>query len=142
MTDVPGRSLVAVALAITTLLVAAFWVAWFADRPLVATESNTAYYVHEQSFIAADAWLALCTAAGALTLFRRRPAALFWVLAGGGAGLYLGCMDGLYDVSRNDWFGAGASGYVELAVVALTWTLSIGILIWAWRNRAALLAGS
>lgn len=142
MTAVPGRNLVAVLLAAATVLVVAFWTAWFVDRPLVATEANVAYYVHEQSFIAADAWLALCTAAGALSLWRCRPAALFWVLAGGGAGLYLGCMDGLYDVSRNDWFGAGASGYVELSIVVLTWVLSISLLAWAWRQRERLLAGS
>ena len=136
----PGLRLVIAALAIATLLIAAFWLVWFfGDRSLVATESRPAYFEHEESFVLADAWLALCTAAAAITLALRQPAALFWILAGGGAGLFLGSMDGLYDIRRNDWFGAGASGYVEFAIVLLTWALSITLLIWAWRNRSAIL---
>lgn len=137
---VPGRRLVVTALALATILIAAFWVVWFfGDRALVATESRPAYFEHEEAFVLADTWLAVCTAAGAVALALRRPQALFWILAGGGAGLYLGCMDALYDLRRNDWFGAGASGYVEMAIVVLTWALSLGLLGWAWRNRRALL---
>jgi hypothetical protein len=76
---------------------------------------------------------------GAVALARRRPAAFFWVVAAGASGLYLGCMDALYDVTRNDWFGAGASGYIELAIVLVTWVVSIGVMIWAWRNRDVIL---
>jgi hypothetical protein len=138
--DPPGRRAVITLLVVAAAAIAAFWIVWFfGDRSLVATESRPAYFEHEQSFVLADAWLALCTAAAAFTLWRRSPAALFWLLAGGGAGLYLGAMDGLYDVTRDDWFGAGGSGYVELAIVLFTWALSIGLLAWAWRQRARLL---
>ncbi|HEX6487257.1 MAG TPA: hypothetical protein VF137_00070 [Candidatus Dormibacteraeota bacterium] len=138
--DPPARRAVIAALATVTLLIVAFWVIWFfGDRSLVATEARPAYFEHEESFVLADSWLALCTAAGAVTLTRRSPLALFWVLAGGGAGLYLGSMDALYDLRRNDWFGAGPSGYVEMAIVVITWALSLTLLTWAWRSRASLL---
>jgi hypothetical protein len=121
-------------------LIIAYWLVWFfVDRSLLATESRAAYYEHEQSFVLADGWLALCCVMGAVTLARRSAAALFWIIAGGAAGLYLGCMDGLYDVSRNDWFGAGVSGYIELGIVVLTWVLGISLMVWAWRNRKTIL---
>lgn len=136
----PGRRAVIVVLLVATLLVVGFWAVWFfVDRSLLAMETRPAYIEHEQSFVLADGWLALCTAAAALTLWRRRPSALFWLLAGGGAGLFLGSMDGLYDVSRGDWFSTGGAGYTELGIVVLTYGLSIGLLAWAWRQRRGLL---
>ncbi len=136
----PARRLIIGVLAAAACMIAAYWIVWFfVDRSLLATESRPAYYEHEQSFVLGDSWLALCCVLGAIALVRRRPAALFWVLAAGASGLYLGCMDALYDVSRNDWFGAGAAGYVELGIVLLTWGLSIVLMIWAWRNRDAIL---
>jgi hypothetical protein len=137
--DPPGRRGVIVLLVVATVLVIAFWVAWFfVDRSLVATETGASYVEHEQSFVLADAWLGLCTAAAALALWRRHSSALLWLLAGGGAGLFLGAMDALYDVSRNDWFGAGAAGYTEFGIVLVTLALSICLMTWAWRNRRAL----
>ena len=129
-------------LVLATVLVIGFWLVWFfVDRSVLATESAPSYIEHEQSFVLADAWLGLCTAAAALTLWRRRPAALAWLLVGGGAGLFLGCMDALYDTSRNDWFGAGSVGYIEFGIVVLTLVLSVSLVTWAWRNRNGLLGG-
>jgi hypothetical protein len=138
-----GRRTVVAALALATILVVAFWVVWFfGDRSLLAMESRPAYIEHEQSFVLADGWLGLCTAAAAVTVWRRRPSAFFWLVAGGGAGLFLGSMDALYDISRNDWFGTGGAGYTELLIVVLTWGLSLGLMAWAWRHREALLKTS
>lgn len=137
---VPARRVVIGVLVVAACMIAAYWVIWFyVDRSLLATESRPAYYEHEQSFVLADIWVAVCCVLGAIALARRRAVALFWVIAGGASALYLGCMDALYDTSRNDWFGAGASGYVELGIVVLTWLLSIALMIWAWRNREAIL---
>jgi hypothetical protein len=140
--DPPGRRAALIALLVGAVLIAAYWIVWFfVDRSILAMESRPAYLEHEQSFVLADAWLGVCTAAAALSLWRRSPAALFWIVAGGGAGLFLGSMDALYDISRNDWFGAGGAGYIELAIVIVTWTFAIALMAWAWRNRAALLRG-
>jgi hypothetical protein len=138
---VPGRHVVVALLVLATVLVAGYWIVWFlVDRSILATETRPAYFEHEQSFVLADSWLGICTLLAAGTLWRRHPSALFWLIAGGGAGLFLGSMDALYDISRNDWFGAGSSGYIELGIVIITWLLSIGLMAWAWRNRAAILS--
>ncbi|HXA42961.1 MAG TPA: hypothetical protein VNV65_08645 [Candidatus Solibacter sp.] len=137
---VPGRRAVIALLVVATVLVVGFWVVWFfVDRSLLAMETRPAYIEHEQSFVLADGWLALCTAAAALALWRRHASAFFWLVAGGGAGLFLGSMDALYDISRNDWFATGGAGYTELGIVVLTWGLSIGLMAWAWRRRRGLL---
>ncbi len=139
--DVPGRGAVIAVLVVATVLVIGFWVVWFfVDRSLLAMETRSAYIEHEQSFVLADGWLALCTAAAALALWKRRASAFFWLVAGGGAGLFLGSMDALYDVSRGDWFSSGGAGYTELGIVVLTYGLSIGLLAWAWRQRRGLLS--
>jgi hypothetical protein len=68
-----------------------------------------------------------------------RRAALFWLLAGGGAGLYLCAMDVLYDVQHGVW-GKGANGAMELAINVATLALSVFVLCWTWLRREALLA--
>ncbi|MFN2465448.1 MAG: hypothetical protein ABR598_04190 [Candidatus Dormibacteria bacterium] len=129
-------------LVLATVLVIAFWAVWYlVDRSLLATETAPAYIEHEQSFLLADGWLAFCTLAGAVALWRRRPSALFWIIAAGGAGLFLGAMDALYDLGRNDWFGRGGAGYIEFGIVVLTCGFSISLMSWAWRNRQELLGG-
>ncbi len=76
------------------------------ELSLVASDTRPAYVEFEQSFPLA-AWLALCLLCAATTLGRRQPAALLWLLAGGGAGLYLCGMDVLYDLEHGIW-GQGA----------------------------------
>ena len=57
----------------------------------------------------------------------------------GGAGIYLGCMDVLFDLENGIYAirpSADASGpIVEIAINILTFTLGISITAWAWRNR-------
>ena len=84
------------------LLIIAYWVAWLAHRSLVASETGAAYTQFEDSFPLADGWLALCLVAASYCLLTARRAALFWLLAGGGAGLYLFAMDVLYDLQHGD----------------------------------------
>jgi hypothetical protein len=126
-------------LVVATVLVVAYWVAWFTHRSLVASEHTVPYMQFEDAFPLADGWLAICMAAGAFCLATRRRAALLWLLAGGGAGLYLFGMDVLYDLEHGIW-GKGANGIVELAINVLTLALSVVVLAWAWRGRDELLA--
>ena len=130
-----------IALLLTCLsLIAAYWALWYTARPLVASETRPAYVEFEQAFPLADAWLALCLLGAGAAPARRWPAALLWLLAGGGAGLYLCGMDVLYDLEHGIW-GLGAGGAIELAINALTLAGSAGVLRWSWRRRAALLHG-
>ncbi|HEV2371327.1 MAG TPA: hypothetical protein VGS19_04080 [Streptosporangiaceae bacterium] len=136
------RRLVVGLLAVAALIVAAYWVVWFlVDRSALASSARPAYYEFENAFPLADGWLALCIVASIITLARRRPSALLWLLAGGGAGFYLATMDVLYDIEHRIWFAGGGGGLVELAINIITVAASVGALTWAWSKRNPLLAG-
>jgi hypothetical protein len=134
-----SRTLVLVALVVGAVLIVAYWAFWFAARDVVASDTNQAYYDFENAFPLADAWLLGCLLGALTTLVRRSHWALFWLLVGGGAGVYLGCMDSLYDVEHGIW-GKGAGGLIELCIVAITFVFGVSLLRWAWRRRHTLLA--
>ena len=140
-TPVAARSRRAMAglLLAAALLIAAYWLAWLAHRSLVASETGAAYTQFEDAFPLADGWLALCLVAAAYCLVTARRAALFWLLAGGGAGIYLFAMDVLYDLQHGIW-GKGANGVTELVINLATLALSLFVLRWAWVRRDALLS--
>lgn len=115
-----------------------YWVVWFADRSRVASVHTASYYQFEDAFPFADGWLVCCLVAAAITLVSRRPMALFWLLAGGGAGLYLFAMDTLYDIQHGVW-EMGGNGLIELGINVATVSLSLAVLRWSWRRREGLL---
>jgi len=117
-----------------------YWALWFTDRDSIASRHTSAYYDFENAFPLADLWLGVACVAALVTFVRRQPAALFWLLAAGAAGLYLGSMDLLYDLEHGI-FAEGAGGAIEAVIVALTWAFSLTALIWSWRHRGELLSG-
>ncbi len=137
--ELRGRRAMAGLLAAAALLIVAYWLAWLLHRSLVASETGVAYTQFEDAFPLADGWLALCLVAASYCLVTARRAALFWLLAGGGAGLYLFAMDVLYDLQHGVW-GKGANGVVELIINVVTLGLSLFVLRWAWVRRDALLS--
>jgi hypothetical protein len=132
------RRRLSIVLVVVAALTISYWVAWFAHRSLVASVHTSAYYQFENAFPLADGWLVLCLLAAAISLWARRPAALFWLLAAGGAGLYLFAMDTLYDIEHGIW-GKGGNGLVELGINIVTLVLSLAILGWCWSRRQQLL---
>ena len=140
VTDTARRRMI-VLLVLVAAVTVAYWVLWFSHRSLVASETRPAYVEFENAFPLADGWLALALLASAATLRARRPAAFGWLLAGGGAGLYLFCMDVLYDAEHGIW-AKGAGGAIEAAINVATLAVSLGVLRWTWRRRAALLRGA
>jgi hypothetical protein len=133
------RQSMSVLLLVASVIVVLYWVVWFAHRSWVASETGVPYTQFENAFPLADGLVVLCLVAGAYCLRTKRAAALFWLLAGGGAGLYLFCMDVLYDLEHGIW-GKGANGLVELAINLVTLGLSLFVLQWAWLRRHELLA--
>ena len=133
-----SRRALAGVLTLAALLIVAYWVAWFADRSLVAAEHSAPYVQFEGAFPLADGWLALCLAAGAVGLLAHLRTTLLWLLAGGGAGLYLFGMDDLYDLQHGLWT-KGTNGAIELAINLVTLVLSLFVLRWAWTRRDPLL---
>jgi hypothetical protein len=136
------RRRVIVVLIAGVVLMLAFWTAWYADRSLVASNTRSAYYEFENAFPLADGWLTVALIGAAVSLRRRSPFALLWLLAGGGAGLYLFGMDVLYDLENGIWWNSGAGGVIELVINVVTLIVSIWLLRWAWQRRERLLAGA
>ena len=136
--DQRSRRAMATLLLVAALLIVAYWLAWLTHRSLVASETSLAYYQFEDAFPLADAWLVLCLVAASYCLVTSRRAAVFWLLAGGGAGIYLFCMDVLYDLQHGIW-GKGGNGVTELLINLLTLGLSLFVLRWTWVRRDALL---
>lgn len=118
-----------------TFVDVAYWVLWFADRSLVASNTRGAYYEFENAFPLADGWLACCCVAAIVSLRRRSPLALLWLLLGGGAGVYLFGMDVLYDLEHGIWWSSGAGGAIELVINLLTAAVSGLFIRWAWMRR-------
>jgi hypothetical protein len=136
--DLAMRRLVIVMLVCALVLDAAYWSIWFSNRDWIASEHTQAYYDFENAFPLADLWLGIACLLALVTLVCRRPSALLWLVATGAAGLYLGCMDLLYDL-EHDIFVQGGGGAFEAVIVAVTWIFSITVLRFAWTRRGELL---
>jgi hypothetical protein len=134
------RRTIEVMLVLAIVLDLVYWTLWFAQRDWIASESRQAYYEFENAFPLADTWLGVACLCALVTLRRRRPSALFWLIASGSAGLYLFGMDFLYDV-ENGIFATGAGGVFEAVIVTLTLAFSLTALTWSWRERGELLGG-
>ena len=134
------RRTVEAMLVIAIVIDVAYWSIWFTQRDWIASEHRQAYYDFENAFPLADAWLGLACLAALVTLRRRDPMALFWLVAAGSAGLYLFGMDFLYDVEHGI-FASGAGGVIEACIVAVTLLFSLTVLRFAWTRRDELLAG-
>jgi hypothetical protein len=133
-----SRRCVAAGLRVAACLIVAYWVAWWADRVLVASRTTSLYYSFEDAFQIADAWLLITVIASAVQLARRRPSALFWLIAAGSAGLYLLGMDLFYDVAHGI-YGISGGGSIELVIDMLVASSSVAVLTWSWRYKALLL---
>jgi hypothetical protein len=132
---IQGMLVVAIVLDVT------YWTLWFTQRDWIASEHVRSYYDFENAFPLADAWLGMACVLALVTLSRRRPSALLWLLAAGSAGLYLCGMDFLYDVEHGI-FAKGGGGAFEAVIVSLTAVFAVTVLSWAWRHRGELLSGT
>src|SRR3954454_16937465 len=119
----------------------AFWSVWFTKREWLASEHSRGYYEFENAFPLADVWLGLACLFALVTMRRRSPSALFWLLCAGSAGVYLFCVDFLYDVD-NGIFGRGSAGVIEGLIVFVTLVFSVSVLRWSWSHRGELLSGT
>ncbi|HEY6463831.1 MAG TPA: hypothetical protein VIY73_26860 [Polyangiaceae bacterium] len=121
------------------LALVAYWVIWFfVNRAWLASLDTPSYYVFENAFPAADAWLAIACALGGWALWRRRSSALFWLLAGGSASIYLGLMDVLFDLENRVYLAPhGDWGSVATEIAINVYSLGVGAwaLSFGWRNR-------
>lgn len=111
---------------------------WWFDRGLVASRTTAAYFAFEDDFALADGWLLGTLIAAAVQLWRRRASALLWLVAAGGAGLYLLGMDVLYDLQHRI-YASNTGGVIELLIDILVAGASVAVLRWSWCHRRLLL---
>jgi hypothetical protein len=124
-----------------SLATLAYWVIWFfVDRSWLATVDFPAYYTFENAFPAADAWMAVTGALGAVALAKRRPTSLLWMLLAGSASVYLAGMDVLFDLENGIYRASTgiANLSVELFINVGCLTGGVAIIAFAWRHRLAL----
>jgi hypothetical protein len=119
----------------------AYWVIWFGvDRRWLATSDTATYYAFENAFPAADAWMALTGALGAIALQRREAAALLWMLLAGSASIYLAGMDVLFDLENGIYRSPDLGGVaVELFINVGCLTGGAAVVLFAWKHRLYLM---
>lgn len=120
--------------------VAAYWAAWFLAPDLVQSrapaDADYALYVaYQQAFPLADSWLAAAGLLGALGLWRRRAWGGLFLLAAGGAAIFLGLMDLLYDLEHRMFTPVTGASLTELVIVVCLLALGPVTLALAWRTR-------
>ena len=135
-----SRRRIVVVLLVSAVITVSYILLWLFARDVVASETRAGYVEFENSFPLADTWLLVCLLGATVSVLGRRPSALFWLLAGGGAGVYLLCIDSLYDIENGIWWLPGGAGVLELGINLTTLVVSFGLLRWAWRRRSVLLA--
>lgn len=139
-----GRATIIGMMLFAALLTIAYWVVWFlVDRNLLASSQAAAYFTFENAFPAADGWLALTLLLAALGLARGRAWGLLAGLLAGGAGVYLGCMDVLFDIENGIYLvpkgGDPSAVAIEVTINILTFALSVVGITYFWRHRRWLL---
>ena len=135
-----GRVVIAGMMIFAAVLILAYWVIWFfVDRDLLASLHTDYYYRFENAFPLADVWLGLLLILATVGLLLRRPWGLLAGLLGGGAGIYLGCLDVLFDLENGVYHvsaGGDASGaIIEIVINMLTLTFSVVVTAYIWRHR-------
>src|SRR6266851_3789662 len=131
--SLPGRRVIAGMLIFAAVITIAYWVIWFfIDRSILASTNTISYYTFENAFPAADGWLTLSALIGAIGLLLQRRWGVFWTIVAAGSGIYLGCMDVLFDV-QNGIYLLGSAAIVEIIINVLTFGLGLIGLVWAWR---------
>ena len=135
-----GRAFIIASMLFAALLTIAYWVVWFlVDRNLLASSQATSYFTFENAFPAADGWLTLTLLLAALGLARGRAWGLLAGLLAGGAGVYLGCMDVLFDIENGIYLvpkgGDPSAVAIEVTINILTFALSLVVITYIWRHR-------
>lgn len=139
------RTIVVSIMLFAAVLTIAYWLIWFGGgRALLASSQAPSYFAFENAFPAADAWLTLTLIIGAIGLIQRKSWGLLSSLLAGGAGIYLGCMDVLFDLENGIYLVPKGtdptSAIIEICINILTFGLSIAGIIYIWRNRSWFLA--
>jgi hypothetical protein len=129
-----GLTVVIAWLWLTVAWSATYWILFFATG-VVQTSSDAAYLDFERAFPVADAWLAFASAWCAINCARRRPQAVLWALVAGGASVYLGCMDTLYNLEQGKYESLDAGIILEMLINLSSFASPAILIPYFWRHR-------
>lgn len=130
--NMAGRRIIAGMLLFAAVVTVAYWVIWFSNRDILASAHTIQYFTFENAFPAADGWVVLSALLATIGLLRARRWGIYWTIVAAGSGIYLGCMDVLFDLENNIYTLGGAAS-VEIVINILTFALGVIGLLWAWR---------
>ncbi len=133
--DIPGRRVIAGMLLFAAVITIAYWVIWFSNRDILASAHTIQYFTFENAFPAADGWVVISALLATTGLFRAQRWGIYWTIVAAGSGIYLGCMDVLFDLENGIYTFKGdpSAAIVEIIINILTFSLGIFGLVWAWR---------
>jgi hypothetical protein len=136
-----GVLLVARILLFAAVMVAVYWIIFFSGPSALSLVQ--CYMTFEQTFPAADAWMAVAGLLGCIGLLRRRSWGVLFALLAGSASIYLGLMDVFFDLENGIYFrlysAASTEVAVEITINVLTLTLGPAIIWYVWSRRRLLL---
>jgi len=135
MQNIPGRRVIAGMLLFAAVITTAYWVIWFSNRDILASAHTIQYFTFENAFPAADGWIVISALLATIGLLRAQRWGLYWTIVAAGSGIYLGCMDILFDLEYGIYSlkGDPSAAIVEIIINILTFSLGIIGLVWAWR---------
>jgi phage shock protein PspC (stress-responsive transcriptional regulator) len=121
-----------------TVAITLYWIAWFFIPNSVQASNWECYIVFEQAFPLADAWLAIAALIGAIGLWRRKDWGFLFGLLAGGAAIFLGLMDLLYDLEHGTFAQLTSESLIELVIVVLVLALGPVVITYLWTRRRQL----
>lgn len=125
------------AMVVVALGTIAYWVAYFAVGT-VQTASDPVYVGFENSFPAADGYMAACWLAAAALLWRGRATAVPVGIAAGSAMVFLGLMDTLFNLEHGKYAAMTPEMAIETVINVACLSFGPFTMIRLWRIRARL----
>jgi hypothetical protein len=117
----------------------AYWVGYFASGA-VRTATDPVYLGFEDAFPLADAYMSAAFVGSAILLLRGRALAVPFGIAAGGAMVFLGCMDVLFNLEHAKYRAMTAEMSIETAINVACFVFGPFTVVRLWRIRGRLAA--
>lgn len=121
-------TLLGVLLLLTAVATVAYWVDFFVRGGVRVVEEDW-YIRFERAFPAADGWMAACSLIGGVGLIAGSGVGTAFGLVAGGALVFLGLMDALFDLQNGLYRLMPRSGAMWAELVINVWCLGLGGLL-------------
>lgn len=125
-------------LLVTCFATLAYWIIYFTSSG-VQVRQDEVYIAFENSFPAADAWMAFCALLGAVGLWRWRSWGFLFGLLAASSMIYLGLMDVTFNLNEGIYAIGGAETAIELIINLFCLGAGPLVIVYLWKNRSALL---